>query len=303
MSRYDRQSFLGADSDLRLAAATIGVVGLGGGGSHLVQQLAHIGIGGLVCVDDDIVEDTNLNRLIGATLDDVAAARLKAEVAARLVGGLVTAPRLRALPRRWQDATEELAECDIIVGGVDSYRERSELEAFCRRLMIPYIDMGMDVHQVGEQFAIGGQVVLSTPECPCLWCLGILTRELLEVEAKKYGDAGGTPQVVWPNGVLASLATGLIVQLITPWMHEPLGSAYLEYDGNRQQVVTSNRLKAVAGRPCEHYPAGQVGDPLIDIRRARIDPVVSTLASGLGIAVAPSEPWWRRWLRRLRLVA
>lgn len=303
MSRYDRQSFLGADSDARLAAATIGVVGLGGGGSHVVQQLAHIGIGGLVCVDDDIVEDTNLNRLIGATLDDVVAARLKADVAARIVDGLVTSPRLRALPRKWQDATEELAECDIIVGGVDSYRERSELESFCRRLMIPYIDMGMDVHEVGEHFVIGGQVVLSTPGCPCLWCLGILTRELLEVEAKKYGEAGGKPQVVWPNGVLASIATGLVVQLLAPWMREPLASAYLEYDGNRQQVVTSNRLKAVAGRACDHYPAGQVGDPLIDIRRARIDPVTPMPVPDLHIEVAHAASWWRRWLCRLRVVA
>ena len=48
--------------------------------------------------------------------------------------GLVAAPRFLGLARKWQDATGELAECDIIVGGVDSYRERSELEAFCRRM-------------------------------------------------------------------------------------------------------------------------------------------------------------------------
>ena len=44
MSRLDRQSFLGPDSDTILHEATIGVIGLGGGGSHIVQQSAHLGI-------------------------------------------------------------------------------------------------------------------------------------------------------------------------------------------------------------------------------------------------------------------
>ena len=41
--RFSRQSFLGSDSEERIARCTIGVPGLGGGGSHVIQQLAHIG--------------------------------------------------------------------------------------------------------------------------------------------------------------------------------------------------------------------------------------------------------------------
>lgn len=304
MSRYDRQSFLGIDSDERLAAATIGIVGLGGGGSHIVQQLSHVGVGGMICVDPDIVEDTNLNRLIGGTLHDVAKARLKTEIAERMIKGLVASPRFRAMPSKWQDATEALAECDIIIGGLDSYRERSELEAFCRRLMIPYIDMGMDVHEVGDHFSISGQVVLSSPGRPCLWCLGILTKPGLEVEAKNYGAAGGKPQVVWPNGVLASLATGLVVQLITPWMPNPIDSAYLEFDGNRHQVATSNRLKAIDGRPCGHYPADQTGDPLFDIRHllVAIDGERANEAGATQSALDRGRlSWWRGILRFIGL--
>lgn len=267
MTRHARQSFLGADSERRLANLTVGVVGLGGGGSHVVQQLAHVGVGGMVLADPDIAEDSNLNRLIGATSDDVADEAQKVAIAERQVRGLVHAPRLLPIARIWQDATEALAECDIIIGGLDSYRERSELEAFCRRLLIPCIDMGMDVHEVGSHFAIGGQVVLSSPGAPCLWCLGILTHERLELEAQDYGAAGGKPQVVWPNGVLASLAVGLTVQLATPWMSDPIETAYLEFDGNRHHVATSNRLRAIAGRECDHYRADETGDPLFDIRQ------------------------------------
>ena len=68
MSRLDRQSFLGATSEQKLAGLTMGLVGLGGGGSHVAQQLAHLGIGRFVLVDPDVVEETNLNRLVGGTL-------------------------------------------------------------------------------------------------------------------------------------------------------------------------------------------------------------------------------------------
>ncbi|MDZ4369277.1 HesA/MoeB/ThiF family protein [Sphingopyxis sp. H115] len=293
MTRSTRQNFLGADSDEKLRSVTVGLVGLGGGNSHVVQQLSHVGIGRLVCVDDDIVEDSNLNRLIGGRSADLDPALHKTSIAERMVRGLVEGAEAVFLPCRWEAAREELARCDIIVGGLDSYRARSELEGFCRRLMIPYIDMGMDVHDVGDGFAIGGQTILSMPGGPCLWCMGMLSEPRLAEEAQRYGAAGGKPQVVWPNGVLASLAVGLVVQLVTPWTKAPLASAYLEYDGNRQQVATSNRLKAIAGQPCTHYPANDVGDPLFDVRLmiARTEPPAAAVP-----ADRPADGFWT-WLR------
>jgi tRNA A37 threonylcarbamoyladenosine dehydratase len=57
---YERQTFLG--SRARLSSATVAIVGLGGGGSHIIQQLAHLGVGHLVGIDHDRAEDSNLNR-------------------------------------------------------------------------------------------------------------------------------------------------------------------------------------------------------------------------------------------------
>jgi hypothetical protein len=50
-----------------LAAARVAVVGVGGTGSQVAVQLAHLGVGELVLVDPDRVEVTNLSRLVGAT--------------------------------------------------------------------------------------------------------------------------------------------------------------------------------------------------------------------------------------------
>ena len=88
-----------------------------------------------------------------------------------------------------------------IFGCVDSYRERDELERFTRRFLIPYIDIGMDVHGAEGKFSISGQAVLSSPGGACLWCLGILTQERITREAGTYGKAGSRPQVSTPPTV------------------------------------------------------------------------------------------------------
>jgi hypothetical protein len=89
-----------------------------------------------------------------------------------------------------------------------------------------YIDIGMDVHGK-ERPVIGGQVILSSPGGLCMKCMGFLTDEKLGQEAARYGNAGAHPQVVWPNGVLASTAVGLAVDLVADWTRLRRYHAYL----------------------------------------------------------------------------
>jgi molybdopterin/thiamine biosynthesis adenylyltransferase len=268
MTWLDRQGFLGADSDARLDQTTVGLVGLGGGNSHVAQQLAHLGIGRFVLIDDDITTLTNLNRLIGGTYADVEAGTAKVDIARRMI--LAINPRAHVSIHRaqWQVAAEALKSCDVIVGGLDNIRSKDELDGFCRRFLIPYIDQGMDVHRLGEAdgYLVAGQVVLSSPGEPCLRCLGIVTEQALAEEARTYGDAGGKPQVVWPNGILASTAVGLVVQLVTPWTGTRRRSAYFCYDANEGTVIKADRLLRRRDQPCPHYPPAAVGDMAFDIR-------------------------------------
>jgi hypothetical protein len=62
-----------------------------------------------------------------------------------------------------------------------------------------------------------GSTILSSPGEFCMRCMGFLSDEKLAQEAARYGNVGGRPQVVWPNGVLASTAVGLAVDLVTNW--------------------------------------------------------------------------------------
>jgi molybdopterin-synthase adenylyltransferase len=274
MSRLDRQSFLGPDCDAVLHDATVGIIGLGGGGSHIVQQFAHVGVGRFVLIDPDFIEDTNTNRLIGGTLDDVARARPKTEIAARIIRGLQLGASIIEVKDSWHAATDVLRTCDVILGAVDSFAGREQLERFARRHLIPYVDIGIDVHDLEKHgFLISGQVILSSPGSPCLRCCGLITDERLAQEDQRYGAAGGRPQVVWSNGILASTAVGLAMQAITPWFLRPAPFAYLEYDGNRGTLSPSAHVSALKDTVCPHHPPDEAGDPLFDIRThlARIE--------------------------------
>lgn len=290
MSKHDRQSFLGEGSERNLRNAKVGIVGLGGGGSHVVQQLAHIGVARFVLVDPDIIEESNLNRLVGGTLDDVSNGALKILIAERVIRQVVFDPQIDAFSKPWQEVADALKDCDVIIGGIDSVIAKDDLDRFCRRFLIPYIDMGMDVHEVAGRFLIAGQVVLTTPGMPCLRCMGIVTDESLATEARNYGAAGGKPQVVWPNGVLASTAVGLFTQLICPWHAKVPSSAYLEYDGNKHTIAPSKSFALIQAQPCPHYHPNEAGEAIFDIRKS---------ADAAASPTIPPPSWLKRVMRKM----
>jgi len=302
MSWLDRQSFLGEDSERQLRDLTIAIVGLGGGGSHVAQQSAHVGIGGFVLIDDDRIDDTNLNRLVGATAADVERGERKVDIAERLIRGINPGARIIKAASLWQDAVDAVRSCDIVFGCVDNVRGKDQLEALCRRLMVPYIDQGMDVHSIGDGFMVAGQVVLSMPGAPCLRCLGVVTDEALDEEGRNYGAAGGKPQVVWPNGVLSSVAIGLMMQLVTRWHDQSEVGKCLEYDGNANTVQPSDRMRLLRGRPCPHRPVDDVGDPSFDIRRFLANATQQAPAPATGATQANplAARWWVRLIRKMR---
>jgi len=262
--RNARQSFLGAMSEQIIASATVGIVGLGGGGSHIAQQLAHVGFQNYVIFDADVIENSNLNRLIGGTVIDVDRKYTKVQIAKRLILGLQPDAQITTVLSRWQDHPEELRACDIVFGCVDGFSERRELETATRRYLIPLIDIGMDVQPVvaSQPPRVGGQVILTMPGDLCMTCVGFLNENALAKEASKYGSAGDHPQVVWSNGVLASTAVGIAVDLFTDFTRKLRSFVYLSYDGNACTLAPHVRTNHLNGATCNHFPLDSVGDPI-----------------------------------------
>ena len=133
-ARYDRQTRLsevGAAGQSRLEAATVLVVGVGGLGTPVATYLAAAGVGRLVLVDGDTVDETNLHRQplftasdSGHPKVDVAAARLEAlnpHVAVE-----AHAVRLDA-----GNAARLVAGADLVVDGTDTFATRYLVNDAC----------------------------------------------------------------------------------------------------------------------------------------------------------------------------
>ena len=67
----------GAAGQHILQASKVAVVGLGGVGSLVAEQLARLGVGNIVLIDPDEIESSNLSRVVGATRVDVETGQLK----------------------------------------------------------------------------------------------------------------------------------------------------------------------------------------------------------------------------------
>ncbi len=260
---YSRQGFLGPDAQNIIARAKIGLVGLGGGGSHLNQQFAHLGFQRVVLCDAQRVDSTNLNRLIGATVADVRRKRFKTEIAGRVFRGVQPSADLDDRPLRWEEKRDLLRQCDLICGAIDGFAARRDLEAFCRTHFIPLVDVGMTVlRPEGAPPEIRGQVILSMPGALCMKCLQFLTPENLAAEAQTY-DRVPQAQVVWPNGVLASSAVGYVVGLLPGWSGRSIPSCRPDHRGSVMGLAPSNLAAALDGHPCKHFPLSQAGDAIL----------------------------------------
>ena len=93
-------------------------------------------------------------------------------------------------------------------------------------------------------------------------CLGFLNERTLAQEAALYGNVGGRPQVVWANGVLASTAVGIAIELLTAWTGRENQTIALSYDGNTGRVTPDVRLSYLDNQECPHFPLAEVGPPV-----------------------------------------
>ena len=229
--RFDRNvRFFGHEGQKRLCKTTVAVVGIGGIGTHVVQQLALLGVGTLVLIDSEEVSESNRNRYIGLRHYDPIPGTWKVDLGERLANSVD--PDIRIQKVRGSAASKEgiaaLAKAQYVFGGLDCEGTRLFLTEVCMRLAIPYVDAATDIVPE-KKLRFGGRVCVAWDGRGCLVCLGVLdhTEAQLVLAGKAtqqdririYGVEQGFlntsgPSVVSLNGVIASLAvTEFIVGL------------------------------------------------------------------------------------------
>ena len=115
------------------------VVGCGGLGGHIIDQLARIGVGFLRVVDGDVFEVSNLNRqlLSAVPLLGVSKAKAAADHIARVNPNIAVDAAETFLTE--SNAANLLEGCDIVMDALDNIPSRRILAAACDKANIPYI--------------------------------------------------------------------------------------------------------------------------------------------------------------------
>ncbi|MEO9078180.1 MAG: HesA/MoeB/ThiF family protein [Rhodanobacter sp.] len=218
--RYARQVILpevGEAGQARLAAAKVLVVGAGGLGCPVLQYLAAAGVGQLVLVDHDVVEESNLHRQPLYTMVDIGALKVEAARAALL--RLNPTLTVAALAHRLTpgNATEWIAAADIVVDAADSLATTYMLSDVCLQRRTPLISAAA----VGLAGYVGA------------FCAGAPSYRAvfpdMPTHASDCSSAGVLGSLV---GMLGSLQAQLVLQLLLGMSPSPLGRL-ISFDASR----------------------------------------------------------------------
>ena len=237
---FDRQvRAFGEQGQSRLRNLRVGIVGLGGTGSIVAEQLTHLGIENFLLIDPDAVEESNLNRLVGASSKDVG--KPKAEIAARHIESIRRDVKTEPINGSVLQATtaRRLADVDFFFCCTDSHGSRAVLSQLAFQYLVPCIDAGVSISaKDGRITHITGRVQMLAPGLGCLTCAGLLDsdairRDLMtdyERQADAYFIGAHEPQpaVISLNGTVVSLAVTMFLAAVT---HIPAEARYQLFNG------------------------------------------------------------------------
>jgi molybdopterin/thiamine biosynthesis adenylyltransferase len=124
---------------LKLFQSRVAVIGCGGLGGYIIEELARLGVGTMKVIDPDIFEEHNLNRQILCKISDLG--KPKATVAKTRIKAINPAVQVMAVAKPFsrENGTKLLKGMDIAVDALDSVPTRIELAECCEALKIPMV--------------------------------------------------------------------------------------------------------------------------------------------------------------------
>jgi len=216
---HERQMrMFGKAGQAELSECRVAVLGLGGIGSLVTEYLARLGVGHFTLVDGDVVEESNLSRIVGASAADVRKKLAKVKIAKRMI----LAANKRARVKFFVDdiakgsIARKLIDCDYIFLAADSMRARLVFNALVHQYLIPGVQLGSKVRPSTDG-SLADVMSANRPVRPghaCLWCNQLIDTTALAKEAKtdeerkaqEYGVEEPNPSVISLNAISAAHA-------------------------------------------------------------------------------------------------
>lgn len=242
---FDRQVLVFTPGGQRLISELrVGIVGVGGIGSQVLQTLLHLGVRQFTLVDHDVVETTNLSRLIGATLDDARERRPKVAATQAAARNRFPEVEIEAIQGDVYDLSvaRRLRFADVLFCCTDTMTSRMVLSRFPAQYYVPLIDLGINIQiKDARVHRIGGRVMSLLPDDPCLDCLEYIDHGALERELAHAGLVARTPYVggidspepavVSYNGVVAALGVNEMLRLVLAGFPSTVERTFQVFDG------------------------------------------------------------------------
>jgi hypothetical protein len=273
----------GAGTTAALRSLAVAAVGCSGTGSIVVEQLARLGVGRLVLVDPDRVEEKNLNRILNSGKEDAYLGRPKVEVIAAAIAKMGLGQEVRIVHGNLatREAVLAVADCDVVFGCMDGVEGRHLLNRLAAFYCLPYFDVGvrLDADGKGGIQNIVGAVHYLQPSKSSLLSRGMYSLEdvradsLRRTDVKEYarqrkegylrGVGEDRPAVISVNMFFASLAVNELLARLHPYRNQP-NSAYATLAGSLAEMQFYPEEEA---GPCDllarHVGRGDV-EPLLD---------------------------------------
>jgi hypothetical protein len=247
----------------------IGIVGCSGTGSPVIEQLKRLGVGELVLVDPDFIDKVNLNRIINSTLRDAANSKLKVDVMHRSIEEAGFGTKVIKFPYHISSyqVVKELAECDVLFGGVDGAEGRHIMNLISEFYLIPYFDLGVRLEADGKGGieSIFGTVHYIQPGGSSLLSRGQYNLEQLQAESIKRVNHNvfeelaqnkylvnvneSSPAVISINMQVASTAVNDFLARIHPYRNYPNA----EIDATRILFHEWTMFSETFGKTCSYF--------------------------------------------------
>lgn len=262
---FDRQvRAFGPDIQRLLRRLRVGIVGVGGTGSPVAEQLCRLGVGHLRLFDGDAFASTNVNRVYGSKLADEG--RSKVELAKAYLESIGLGVSVEIVPQHitYEAAARALRDCDVVFGCADKELPRGILVQLALRYSIPVFDLGVliDSHD-GAIAGVHGRVTTLLPGEACLFCRGRITAEAIRIESlstderERQAKEGYAPELEEPAPAVIPFTTATASAAVIELLHRLTGfmgrercssEALLAFDQTRMRT---NRLKPRDGCICE----------------------------------------------------
>lgn len=225
-----------------LGQLCVGVVGCGGTGSSVAEQLVRLGVRNFRLFDPDRLSASNVTRVYGSSRRDVG--RFKVEALADHMMRIAPDARVRITRATItsEAAARQLCGCDVAFGCTDDNAGRLVLSRVATYLLTPVIDCGVLLSSGadGRLTGIDGRITTLVPGQACLVCRGRIdtaraASELMTPgERKRREDegyapalAGVEPAVVTYTTIVAATAVSELLERLIGYGPEPRPSEVL----------------------------------------------------------------------------